>query len=498
MESQLIASRIELRLPRSCVRRWHMLLAERLKSEEGAVSTVASERTSALLPATVEWLLTLERLLTHSVRFRMSDRVDFAGGCGDPDQGYRDLGIDLCGDAEAAVGSPSLRPLFDGMAGDAAIFSALLAGRSPIIEIEQQPERIIRMRGRPSLEGAQGLLDAYDIVAESASDLLSSVIRGPKSLPVQAAEEYPEHPLRAAQVPEYLLKLLVSMAVTRIYRLCCHSPHWRVGWRFVSGQDVWDRMDLGGVPWNTIPNPGMRFLADPFPIMWRGVTYVFVEDFDHRRGKGTISVVPFDQNGPSGSARTVLEEPWHLSYPFLFEDGDTIWMIPESSGQNEINLYRATAFPGGWVKEATLIQRLAASDTTIIRHLDRLWMFTTVTNAGRSTDSLSIFTADKLLGPWVAHLGNPLLLDAAAARPAGNLVIRDGRLWRPVQDCRERYGGAIGLAEVTRLSATEYCQVVRKVLRPSAEWPGRRLHTLNRSGRLECIDGSANLPRMRW
>ena len=33
------------------------------------------------------------------------------------------------------------------------------------------------------------------------------------------------------------------------------------------------------------------------------------------------------------------------------------------------------------------------------------------------------------------------------------------------------------------------------VLRPGPEWPGRRLHTLNRAGRLECIDGSATARR---
>ncbi len=33
------------------------------------------------------------------------------------------------------------------------------------------------------------------------------------------------------------------------------------------------------------------------------------------------------------------------------------------------------------------------------------------------------------------------------------------------------------------------------VLRPGPLWPGRRLHTLNRAGRLECIDGSATARR---
>jgi hypothetical protein len=94
------------------------------------------------------------------------------------------------------------------------------------------------------------------------------------------------------------------------------------------------------------------------------------------------------------------------------------------------------------------------------------------------------------------HPANPILIDAASARPAGNLVQRNGRLWRPVQDCRNGYGRAIGLAEVTRLDAEGFDQVVRTILRPGREWPGRRLHTLNRAGHLECIDGSATSHRL--
>jgi hypothetical protein len=64
-----------------------------------------------------------------------------------------------------------------------------------------------------------------------------------------------------------------------------------------------------------------------------------------------------------------------------------------------------------------------------------------------------------------------------------------------VQDCGTGYGVAVGLAEVTRIDDGGFRQVVRQVLRPGAQWPGRRLHTLNASLGLECIDGSALSPR---
>jgi hypothetical protein len=59
-----------------------------------------------------------------------------------------------------------------------------------------------------------------------------------------------------------------------------------------------------------------------------------------------------------------------------------------------------------------------------------------------------------------------------------------------VQDCTDQYGGAIGLARIEKLSPTSFRQTVRHVIRPGPQWPRRKLHTLNRSGRLEVIDGT--------
>jgi hypothetical protein len=57
-----------------------------------------------------------------------------------------------------------------------------------------------------------------------------------------------------------------------------------------------------------------RFYADPFPIVKDGRTYLFVEDFEHRLGRGVISAVAFDDSGPVGNPRPVLETEFHLSY----------------------------------------------------------------------------------------------------------------------------------------------------------------------------------------
>jgi hypothetical protein len=150
------------------------------------------------------------------------------------------------------------------------------------------------------------------------------------------------------------------------------------------------------------------------------------------------------------------------------------------------------------VREATLLSGIGASDATIVRHGGRFWMLASVWDGeGSWSDSLSIFSATDLFGPWEPHAANPVLVDQASARSAGNIVERHGRLWRPVQDLTNGPGTGIGLAEIIRLDQEKYKQKVRAVLKAPQDWPGRRLHTLNRAGRLECIDAAAHSPRSR-
>lgn len=278
-----------------------------------------------------------------------------------------------------------------------------------------------------------------------------------------------------------------------IYRSAFYSPHWRIGWRFVDeGDDVWSRGNLGGQTWQTLRNEPFRFFADPFPIVWEGKTWLFFEDFDHRIGKGRISAVAFDPFGPAGDVFPVLQMPWHLSFPYVFEEGGALWMLPESSNNRTVSLYRADNFPTRWVKEIDLLVGIEASDSVIVSFEDRFWMFTTVQQTGEShSDKLCLFHSKSLLGPWLPHSGNPVLIDSRSARSAGPVIVRKGALWRAVQDCERRYGAALGLAEIMRLDEGGFEQKVRTVIRPDWHWPGWHLHTLSRAGSLECIDGSA-------
>jgi hypothetical protein len=481
----------------SDVRQVHGVLAARLR-EAGLRVCVLAGRASVPLPSSVALLLRLERMIHRTVGPRLSDLLDFHQlsvpplSSADPP----DLIIDLCGDGAAGEELPTLRILYDGVAGETALVGAVVAGRMPLIELEQRSTGRIVAGAFPCADNAPTLSDMFEHVLARVMTLIVSVARG--AAPPSPSPRPSPRRIRPGDILAREARLLSHAIIHRLYELCCYTPHWRTCWRFVDGPDVWDTQSLGS-SWNILPDPGFRFYADPFPFIHDGRAYVFVEDLDHRTNKAVISVVPFDDRGPTGPAEPVLDLPWHLSYPFVFEHEGQIWMIPESSANRTVTLYRADPFPYRWVAEEVLLSDIQAGDATVIWHDGSFWMFTaTRDEAGSWSDTLSIYSAPRLQGPWQPHAANPVLIDQTAARPAGAMIRRNGRLWRPVQDCRAGYGTGIGLAEVTRLDHGGFAQKVHTVLQPDTSWPGRRLHTLNRAGRLECIDGSAYSLRNRW
>lgn len=485
---------IEIRVP-GRVRRGHVALARRLESLPASVSLhalpaveLAAARhlmklENGLLRAAVDAHLPVDRLPADlSI---VSGRTVAAGA-----SVVVNLGADLDGDWHVT---------FDGQAGEQAMVASLARGRLPLVEIRDRTGALA-VAGRPGTEQPNVLVTAYADVLVGLGTLLLAALGGRRlSSPapdLDASDErvaLPPGRLHPRSLPVTLARTTAGFLARRVYTTLYRTPHWRVGWRFIEpGQpDVLDLLAHPASGWRDLPDDGHHFYADPFPVVRGDETWLFVEDFDHRVGKGVISVVGFDDQGPVGTPTPVLRHDAHLSFPFVLEHDGEMWMIPETSGAGTVELYRARSFPHRWEREAVLLTGLEASDATVMRHGDRWLMLATVRSGGSFSDTLHAWSADRLTGPWLPHRLDPLLVDIASARPAGRVVARDGRLLRPVQDNRTGYGAALLLTEITRLDDDGFEQTVLASLGTSALWPGRRIHTLNRAGRLEVIDGSA-------
>ena len=244
--------------------------------------------------------------------------------------------------------------------------------------------------------------------------------------------------------------------------------------------------------------PKTCFWADPHLLAREGRYYAFVEEYPYATARGRIAVLEVDADGAHGEATTVLERDYHLSYPFVFEHGGELYMVPESSENRTVDLYRCTVFPTQWEHVETLLPDVAATDTTLLHRDGRWWLFTNLVDfdGASFSEELYIFHSDALVGGvWKAHRRNPVVSDARHARPAGAFIERDGRVLRPAQDCSVRYGYAIRLHEIVTL--TEDVYVEKEVARIEPTWDPRIVatHTLAYVPGLTMID--ALQPRLR-
>ena len=275
---------------------------------------------------------------------------------------------------------------------------------------------------------------------------------------------------------------------------------WRCG---IVRQPVFDVVRKGAQAETTVWLPDLGpgvFQADPFGVWRGGKLHVFVETFDYDTYVGHIDVLLYDAGLNLLGSQTALREPWHLSYPFVFEaDGDT-WLLPEAFQSGALTMYRAKEFPHRWDAVCQIPLDGPAIDATPFHHRGKWWLFYTPSrNKAARRDHLHIAFADALQGPWHLHPGNPVRVDLAGARPGGTPFVVDGTIVLPVQDCRGTYGHAVRTLHISLLDETAFVATDRDGLR-AAPWMvpyTDGCHTLAAAGPVTLFDVKRMDPSLR-
>jgi hypothetical protein len=206
-----------------------------------------------------------------------------------------------------------------------------------------------------------------------------------------------------------------------------------------------------------------------------------------------------DESGKWKAPVRVLEQVYHLSYPFVFEWEGRHYMVPESGADRSIDLYESMGFPYKWEFKQTLIKGLRAVDTTLLHHAHKWWLFTAIAEneAAAPNVELFLFSSDQLLsGKWKPHAQNPIVSDVKRARPAGAIWVQGGKLFRPSQDCTKGYGYGFDLNEIEVLSESDYCERAGLSVRPNWDPGIRATHTYANCGKLTVIDAFSPVSRI--
>jgi hypothetical protein len=188
-----------------------------------------------------------------------------------------------------------------------------------------------------------------------------------------------------------------------------------------------------------------------------GTWFMFFEVMNEQSGRGEIGLAVSQDAFHWRYQQIVLREPFHLSYPYVFEWQNAYYMIPETYQANSVRLYKAVDFPNRWTLVTTLLDGDDFVDPTIFHFKDHWWLFTDLSRPPYYAGTLRLFHADRLEGPWAEHAKSPVLeANPHIARPAGRVVLLDGSVIRYTQDCCPEYGRRVCAFEIKELTPATY------------------------------------------
>ena len=250
----------------------------------------------------------------------------------------------------------------------------------------------------------------------------------------------------------FLLTSVSAKAYALLNKLCRRGHEWSIAWRTTHGDAIADQPAGAGLTFQRHPNNPGSYFADPFVFARDGRHYLFVEEYPYASSKGVISLITIEGDGKLSPSRVVLERPYHLSYPFVFEHDGEIYMIPETGAARRVELYRAERFPDRWSLHSVLIDNIAAYDVTLCEHGESSLALhgdgpMAKLDLGHARDFSRLETRGALDPDGRQSNGRR----SGRHATGGCMFQHSGALWRPAQDSSVIYGGSLSLCRIDEL-----------------------------------------------
>lgn len=244
----------------------------------------------------------------------------------------------------------------------------------------------------------------------------------------------------------------------------------------------------GESKFTVINAPDYGWVADPFLVEYRNEIYLFAEIFLYKTERnGKIGYCKYE-NDHFSKWQISMDRHWHLSYPNVWVEEDTLFMCPESYQNGEVDIYKLISLPDNWIKYKTLINNVEYCDTTFLIDSDEKYAFTfergKKSPAGRGLlyrfnhgENEYRFISDSLEG----------------TRCGGKIFQHDGRYIRVGQNCVEEYGSGLIFYQIDSIWPDYKEHEVKRIniqdveiINPYHDYTG--IHTYNSSNGLEVID----------
>lgn len=485
--------KIEFQLDAGALFSWHRTLIQTLRTQGHLVRcdivTQDGKGRGAAMPRSFGRVRQLEGKAYH-IETPMLDPANPGRFAKSDFEGASDFVFNLSGFATKAPDGYEI--YFNGQPNFANGFAALLAGKSPVMALMRQGDIICEIL--PAINHTHLFAEGWQTLVRHIMMMVCGVVDGvylPKKCDSDTGETDSE--ISTTALPLFFAKQFVARLRDKVKRMSRHEDHWQVGYRKIEGPGVLETKEWPEEDYIWLPDDGQRYYADPFVFAHGGQTYLFVEEFRYASQKGVLAVATLQEDGTFSKPKTFLALPYHLSYPLVFEQDGTIYMMPETCANKTLEIWRAVQFPDKWVLDRVLMKNIEISDATSLEFNGETYLFGNVREGFvDSWGALRIYKGPSRLGPFEPVHTGLALLDAATARPGGHMAVVDGDLVRVVQDGRGGYGAALVITRVSQLDATHFEQKTEKLLTPKpaweAAWGYTGVHTLNRAHGFEVID----------
>ena len=192
-----------------------------------------------------------------------------------------------------------------------------------------------------------------------------------------------------------------------------------------------------------------EWYADPMVFSHNGIDYLFCEVCNRNTKKGMIGYTVLGDKPTISRPQVVLEADYHLSYPCIFEKNGEVYMIPETTTHNSMELYHATEFPQKWEFIRELMSGDEFADTTILQQDGNSLLFTFQQFQGNgSIVKVRAYNASQLPKGELKEFAQGEDGFSNQYRGGGYFVeLKDG-WYRPTQDCSNYYGYALNFMKV--------------------------------------------------
>lgn len=234
--------------------------------------------------------------------------------------------------------------------------------------------------------------------------------------------------------------------------------------------------------------------AHPFILNYKKGIYVFFENYSYKTKKGKISCGIINKQ-ELDNITDVLDLDYHLSYPYIFEENGDVFLMPETSENNRLELYKCIHFPDKWELYSTAFEgEKVAGATFYDDENNQKWLFVNkqVNINVDMSNELFIYKVDTLkLENLEPHKLNPVIINSQKARNGGPIFKYKNEIYRPSQaNIDGIYGRALNINKIEKLTIDEFIEKDIMTVYPNFHKDLISMHHLHQLDGIYVIDAA--------